>query len=260
MKLNFSTPPIAARLCPTDEAYWRQESLLYSQPHRRLRLVARLINRSDRTRLLDVGCGPATLRTLLRPDIAYYGSDLIGHARPLLDDRFEAQDFNRTCDLSAFADQAIDIVHVGGLLEYLQYPGQLLGEIRRVAPAALLVVTMVNFASHRFRDPASHHPRWIYKPTLPAFFDLLASAAWTVRRAYPYADRLRGWRGWTWHLQRWLRPTAPFVWLNSRQVIVVAEADRSAMPRMPRSGGTAAGSVPSRSGAGQEVPGHSVTA
>ena len=59
--------------------FWSRENLKYAQPHYRMRKVARVVNRladGNACRLLDVGCGPATLRQLLDPNIAYYGVDI----------------------------------------------------------------------------------------------------------------------------------------------------------------------------------------
>ncbi len=59
--------------------FWSEENLKYSRPHFRMEKVARLINRlagaQERT-LLDVGCGPATLMSLLKPNIRYHGVDI----------------------------------------------------------------------------------------------------------------------------------------------------------------------------------------
>ena len=59
--------------------FWSLENLKYSQPHYRMRKVARVLNHladEKPCRLLDVGCGPAALRHLLDPNIAYHGVDI----------------------------------------------------------------------------------------------------------------------------------------------------------------------------------------
>ena len=62
---------------------WSKENLKYSRPHYRLEKSARIINRLARAKefimLLDVGCGPAALMPLLRPNIQYYGIDIAIH-------------------------------------------------------------------------------------------------------------------------------------------------------------------------------------
>ena len=59
--------------------FWSHENLKYAQPHFRMRKVARVVNKladGKACRLMDVGCGPATLRRLLDPNIAYHGVDI----------------------------------------------------------------------------------------------------------------------------------------------------------------------------------------
>lgn len=247
-------PPV--RDASTASSFWQDESLLYQTPHPRLRQVANLLNAGTARRLLDVGCGPATLRSLLAPSFTYFGCDITDHAAPLLGDRFLHLDFNVDCGLGFFANRRIDVVHIGGVLEYLRYPGHLLGEIRRITgQGARLIATSTHFESHYYRDAKHHHPQWIYKPALAEFLELLASAGWLVRRVHPLADRLRGWRRPLWRLNRWLRPASPGVWLNSRQVIVEAEADRTASPLVRGSGGGIAESVPSPTATGRAATG-----
>jgi cyclopropane fatty-acyl-phospholipid synthase-like methyltransferase len=62
--------------------FWVKENRKHVPAHYRLQKSARLINaiagREDRY-LLDVGCGPATLMRLLRPNIHYHGIDIAIH-------------------------------------------------------------------------------------------------------------------------------------------------------------------------------------
>lgn len=64
--------------------YWIRENLQYAEPNFRLRKCARLVNELTAGKacdLLDVGCGPAALRSLLPPNINYHGIDL-SHSVP----------------------------------------------------------------------------------------------------------------------------------------------------------------------------------
>ena len=59
--------------------FWANENTKYTRPHHRMLKVARLVNRlaaGRNCRLLDVGCGPATLGHLLDPNVEYYGIDI----------------------------------------------------------------------------------------------------------------------------------------------------------------------------------------
>src|ERR1700728_3617092 len=59
--------------------YWIKENRQYATASFRLHKCARIINEMSRGRecsLLDVGCGPGALRTLLSPNIRYCGIDI----------------------------------------------------------------------------------------------------------------------------------------------------------------------------------------
>lgn len=208
------------------EAYWRHETLKYQTPHFRLRFVAKLLRNRSHRRLLDLGCSGATLKSLLGPDFVYYGCDIAALAENVLGrDFFQQIDFNDDCDLSRFARQRLDVVHVGGLLEYLQDPEQLLREIRRVVrPGAMLVASMINFDSHYYRM-GHHHPQWIYQPSLLEFRQLLIETGWRIRAVHPLTGRVSWRKTLLWQATRLLRPNSHRLWTNSQQAVFVAEAD-----------------------------------
>jgi len=59
--------------------FWQTENLKYSEPHFRMRKLARLVRSLAGDRvcdLLDVGCGPATLGRLMPPNVHYHGIDI----------------------------------------------------------------------------------------------------------------------------------------------------------------------------------------
>ena len=128
--------------------FWSQENLKYSQPHYRLVKSARIINRLARGRrctLLDVGCGPATLRSVLQPNIQYYGIDIAIHdPAPNL---IEA-DFLETP--IRFGDKSFDIVIAQGVFEYVgSFQAQKFAEIARTLNrTGIFIVSYVNFG-HR---------------------------------------------------------------------------------------------------------------
>jgi SAM-dependent methyltransferase len=160
--------------------FWRKENLKYSQPHYRMEKVARLINSLARGRectLLDVGCGPATLMSLLRPNIRYYGIDIaIHHPAPNL---IEA-DFLETP--VRFDDQRFDIVVAQGVFEYVgNIQGRMFADIARLLnDDGIFIVSYVNF-DHRRRDIY-----WPYSNVQP-FNDFRRSLAadFKVRRYFP---------------------------------------------------------------------------
>jgi SAM-dependent methyltransferase len=128
--------------------FWSLENLKYSQPHYRLEKSARIINRlarGSRRTLLDVGCGPATLMSVLAPNIQYYGIDIAIHdPAPNL---IEA-DFLQTP--IRFGDKRFDIVIAQGVFEYVgSFQAQKFAEIAGILnDAGVFIVSYVNFG-HR---------------------------------------------------------------------------------------------------------------
>ena len=135
--------------------FWSTENLKYSRPHYRLEKSARVINRLARGRrctLLDVGCGPATLMSLLGPNIQYYGIDIAIHdPAPNL---IEA-DFLETP--IRFDDKRFDIILAQGVFEYMgNFQAQKFAEIAGLLNhRGIFVVSYVNF---------NHRERYIYEP------------------------------------------------------------------------------------------------
>jgi SAM-dependent methyltransferase len=129
--------------------FWIQEHPKFLKPHYRLEKCARLVNAIAGTRkriLLDLGCGPATLKGLLRPSVEYHGVDLaISEPAPYL---VEA-DILQT-PLTELGRQ-FDIVVAQGLFEYLgQSQNQKLREIAELLSAdGTFIVTYTNFHHRR---------------------------------------------------------------------------------------------------------------
>ena len=131
--------------------FWSQENLKYSRPHYRLEKSARIINRlarGKRCTLLDVGCGPAALRSLLRPDIQYHGIDIAIHdpAPDLIEADFVEAPIQ-------FADKRFDIVIAQGVFEYMGgVQDRKFAEIVRLLnDDGAFIVSYVNF-SHRGKN------------------------------------------------------------------------------------------------------------
>jgi SAM-dependent methyltransferase len=131
--------------------FWGEENQKYRQPHYRLDKCALLVNRLAGGRdcdLLDVGCGPATLMQLLRPNIHYYGIDIaLPQPGPNLLEIDIVQNPIR------FRDLRFDIVVAQGLFEYLgEHQDEKLREISLILmPNGRFVTSYVNFA-HRSRS------------------------------------------------------------------------------------------------------------
>jgi SAM-dependent methyltransferase len=128
--------------------FWINENKKHVPAHYRLQKSARIINaiagRSERD-LLDVGCGPATLMRLVRPNVHYHGIDIAIHdpAPNLIETDILDQPIR-------FAGKHFDIVSALGLFEYVgASQDQKLSEIAELlGDTGKLVLTYTNFG-HR---------------------------------------------------------------------------------------------------------------
>ena len=97
--------------------FWIKENRKHVPAHYRLQKSARLINaiagQEDRD-LLDVGCGPATLMRLLRPNIHYHGIDIAIHDQ--VPNLIETDFFEKPI---RFDGRRFDIVAALGVFEYM---------------------------------------------------------------------------------------------------------------------------------------------
>jgi SAM-dependent methyltransferase len=128
--------------------FWEVENLRYRVPHYRLVRAARIargIAGGRRCTLLDVGCGPATLKRFLPESIRYYGIDLAIH---------DPAPYLREVDVVeepiAFDDRRFDLVVAQGLFEYLGgVQEEKFEEIARLLkPNGTFLTSYVNFG-HR---------------------------------------------------------------------------------------------------------------
>ncbi len=173
---------------------WKTETLAYNWVHPRLVAMSRLAQGLPGRRLLDVGCSAGTFGRLL-PGFEYFGCDVAEHARAeLKPGHFEQLDLNGGGDVSVFADRGIDTVNIGGVLEYIAAPGELLAKLARIVrPGGYLVLSMVNFEADRYVPPATHHADWKYKPRLEDLLKVVEAASWDVQRVIPFVGP-SGWR------------------------------------------------------------------
>lgn len=168
--------------------FWDEENLKYSRPHYRMEKAARLINRlaqGQQRTLLDVGCGPATLRSLLKPNIQYYGIDIAIHdpAPNLIESDFLEEPVR-------FNDKRFDIVIAQGVFEYVgNFQSQKFAEIAQLLNKdGIFVVSYVNF-DHRHRDVY-----WPYSNVQP-FKDFRRSLAqhFKILRYFPTSYNWNHW-------------------------------------------------------------------
>jgi SAM-dependent methyltransferase len=132
--------------------FWGAENLKYTEPHFRMRKVARTLRRlaegNPQCDLLDVGCGPASLAGLMPPNVRYHGIDIaINDPRPnLLETDILAQPIS-------FHGQKFDMIVAQGLFEYVgKFQSRKLAEIAAILRnSGKFIVTYQNFA-HRKQE------------------------------------------------------------------------------------------------------------
>ena len=129
--------------------FWIRENLQYAEPNFRLRKCARLVNEETQGRrcdLLDVGCGPASLRKQLGSNINYSGLDIAIHepAPYLLE-----TDFIR--NQISFRNKRFDMVVALGVFEYMGgYQDQKFAEINKILNKdGKFIMSYINFRHFR---------------------------------------------------------------------------------------------------------------
>ena len=129
--------------------YWIAENAQYAEASFRLRKCARVINELAGNRectLLDVGCGPAALRSLLNPKISYHGIDIAIH---------EPASYLREVDIArepiAFDNKLFDFVVAFGFFEYMgQQQDRKFQEIRKILKDdSKFMMSYINFGHFR---------------------------------------------------------------------------------------------------------------
>jgi SAM-dependent methyltransferase len=168
--------------------FWVRENQKHVPAHYRLRKSARIVNaivgpRAERD-LLDVGCGPATLMHLVRPNIHYYGIDIAIHE--------PAPNLIETDILKkpiAFDERRFDIVSALGLFEYVgDVQEQKFREIAQVlGEGGKFVLTYTNFG-HRdkriFEAFSNVQPLATFRQSLSRYF--------TIERCFPTSYNWNG--------------------------------------------------------------------
>ena len=131
--------------------FWGTENLKYTEPHFRMRKVAGRLRKLAAGReldLLDVGCGPASLDTLLPANLHYYGIDIAIQepAANLIELDFVEKPIT-------FKGMKFDIVVAQGVFEYMgNVQSKKFAEIAElVKDDGKFVCTYQNFA-HRHKN------------------------------------------------------------------------------------------------------------
>jgi SAM-dependent methyltransferase len=162
--------------------FWLEENLNYADPYFRLEKCARIVNSLAQGRdcdLLDVGCGPATLASLLHKNIAYFGLDIAIHnPAPNLRELDFAQ------NEIEFDGRSFDIIVAAGVFEYLGlHQNKKFSEIRTVMKRdGKFVLTYTNF--NHLNDKLIDHSIYNNIKTIDAFKREL-EAYFRIEKWYP---------------------------------------------------------------------------
>jgi SAM-dependent methyltransferase len=148
---TVSEDEISERASFYKKDFWGKENLKFGEPWYRLRKSAQIVTALAGDRectLLDIGCGPATLMSLLPANIEYYGIDIAIQApAPNL----------READLIespiAFSGKRFDIVTALGLFEYVgKVQSQKFSEIAQLLnDSGKFIVSYTNFGHRKKR-------------------------------------------------------------------------------------------------------------
>jgi SAM-dependent methyltransferase len=168
--------------------FWSKENLNYVRPHLRMEKVARLVNKMSGAAsrsLLDVGCGPATLETLLHPNVQYFGVDIaIQQPAPnLIEQDIVESPIN-------FKGQRFDFVIAQGFFEYVgSRESEKFAEIANLLrDGGTFIASYVNF-SHR--KPEVYGPYSNVQPFQKFRADVAEHFA--IRRCYPTSYNWNHW-------------------------------------------------------------------
>lgn len=167
--------------------FWAKQNLKHTPAHYRLRKAAKVIGRlatGHECDLLDVGCGPATLRTLLPEAVDYYGIDIAIHspARNLIEsDILEAP--------IRFDNRKFDIVTALGVFEYVgDLQEKKFAEIAEILkPGGTFLVSYTNFGhrgAHIFEAFSNIQPLADFRRSLGTFF--------RIERSFPASHNWYG--------------------------------------------------------------------
>jgi SAM-dependent methyltransferase len=160
--------------------FWIEENLKHVPAHYRLRKCGRVVNaiaRGKESCLLDIGCGPGTLASVLDRNVHYYGIDIA--IRNLASNLMERDILKEPIE---FGGRKFDIIVAQGLFEYLgSKQSQKFGEIGRILhPNGKFVVTYTNFdhrAKQIFKAFSNVQPMADFRQDLARHF--------TVERYFP---------------------------------------------------------------------------
>jgi SAM-dependent methyltransferase len=162
--------------------FWGTENLKYTEPHFRMRKVAKELAKLAAGReldLLDVGCGPASLATLLPGNLHYYGTDIA-----IQEPAANLLELDLVESAITFNGMKFDIVVAQGFFEYMgDVQSKKFAEIAElVKDDGKFVCTYQNFA-HRKKNAYAPYSNM----QQPEVFRQDLSRYFKIEQAFPTA-------------------------------------------------------------------------
>lgn len=132
--------------------HWNDRARAFGTPHLRLRTITSLVASlpGGPGSLLDIGCGPATLGSMLPSGTDYFGGDIASDVMPMGNspDHFAVADLN--AGEEPFPTRRFDVVVVSGMFEYIRDPSAFVKLLaRKVRPEGHLILTYMNRRNYR---------------------------------------------------------------------------------------------------------------
>lgn len=187
--------------------HWNRRASAFNNLHPRLHVIRALLDSIPIriTSVLDVGCGPGTLKQLMPEGVEYFGVDIATDAISAAGDpeHFAVEDLEVAP--RAFGDRTFDVVICSGIFEYIHDRDQFLAFLHRKTTAGgHLVLSQTNHQHYRdgldwvrgayagYEDP---HVNFAFIPDVPR---MLTQSGFTVVRhralsargiQYPFLSR-----------------------------------------------------------------------
>lgn len=146
--------------------YWDERGLAFQKVHHRLRIIREMFDRipGPVTTVLDLGCGPATLRQVLPPHVEYFGVDFAAAIVEAFADpaHFEVADFN--VNPSCFDTKTFDVLICSGIFEYVRDPHRFVELLERKATIGGHLILSYTNRQHFRSIPAmvrGEHPTYV---------------------------------------------------------------------------------------------------
>lgn len=172
----------------TTREYWNGRSPEFADVHPRLRLIGRLVAAlSDVRDVLDVGCGPAVMRTVLPPQLEYFGVDIAPSVIEALGDPAHFAVADLDASPRPFGERRFDLLLCSGVFEYVNDVRGFMAMLdAKAVPGGHLILS---FTNHQHRKDGMRWVRGTYRGyrdphvnfmLVPEVRQLLRASGWLI--------------------------------------------------------------------------------